>query len=95
MTFVERITQAVHIAANEAAADQEQYCSERMAKAAALAALKAMREPTESMEAAGDDTFEYDSSDLNGSYFLVADAYDCWQAMIDAAIDEAREATPA
>ena len=85
MTFVERITQAVHIAANEAAADQEQYCSERMAKAAALAALKAMREPSEAMVDAGYASPGWDDTGCSDR----GDASNCFTAMIDAAIKEA------
>lgn len=59
------------------------------AEALVRAVLAAIREPTERMESAGDDTFDWTSSDTNGSYYpQTADATECWQAMIDAALVE-------
>lgn len=53
----------------------------------ALAAVKAMREPTEAMGMAGNDAL-----DANGCCPVdESDAPTCWQAMIDAIIAEAEQ----
>ena len=51
----------------------------------ARAAIEAMREPTDAMEAAGDDTFVYYT---HSTSLLDGDATVCWRAMIDAALKE-------
>jgi hypothetical protein len=53
----------------------------------ARASLRALREPTDAMEEVGDATFQWTSSDTNGSWYpQKADATECWQAMIDAVL---------
>jgi hypothetical protein len=49
----------------------------------ARAAIAAMREPTDTMDDAGGNTFEYYA---HSASLLDADATVCWRAMIDAAL---------
>jgi hypothetical protein len=82
MKMVEKIAKAIEAACRDAAQDEDEYCSPGMAKAAALAVLKAMREPTDAMVAtvAGKSFADGLAAKMHRASFT---------AMIDAAIVEA------
>jgi len=56
--------------------------------------ISALREPTDDMIQAGDDAMDWDSSDVNCSYYVHyrdGDAAKSWRAMIDYVLKEAEE----
>jgi hypothetical protein len=56
----------------------------------ARAVIAAMREPTDNMREAGEEAFDWNSSDLYGSYYMArTDSSECWKAMIAAALEDA------
>jgi hypothetical protein len=56
---------------------------------AARAVIEAMREPTDNMREAGDEAFDWNSSELYGSYYMArTDSSECWKAMIAAALED-------
>lgn len=81
--MVERVAKAIH-GHNEFAGGLSE------AREVARTAIEAALEPTEAMISAGTDSFDWDSSDVNGSWFIRgADAGDCWRAMMKAALTDA------
>ena len=55
----------------------------------ARAVIAAMREPTDNMREAGEEAFDWNSSELYGSYFMAGtDSTECWKAMIAAALED-------
>ena len=77
--MIERVAKAIDAAANDAADDYEEYCSPRMALAAARAAIEAMREPTDEMFRDGQEISELKMAE------------ETWWAMIDAALNSGTE----
>jgi hypothetical protein len=56
----------------------------------ARAVIEAMREPTDNMREAGEEAFDWNSSELYGSYYMArTDSSECWKAMIAAALEDA------
>lgn len=86
--MIERVARAIEIAANEAtesseAGWREEYCTPDMARAAARAAIKAMRDPTKEMFRAIPPPYS-----AQGMVDQPASYWDAWHAMIDAALKD-------
>jgi hypothetical protein len=73
-SVIERVAKAIHTAANSSRTEEDQWCSDAMALAAARAAIEAMREPTKKMWEEGSWETGYVSEEA-------------WHAMIDAALE--------
>lgn len=92
MTKLEEVARAIDPGAFSGLWHADGTCEEcdynrNEARRKARAALTAMREPSKGMTDAGEESFDWDSSDTSGSYFIRnADAGKCWYAMIDAAL---------
>ena len=55
----------------------------------ARAVIAAMREPTDDMREAVEEAFDWNSSDLYGSFYMArTDSSECWKAMIAAALED-------
>ena len=80
-SMVDRVAEAIHDAANNAAYDDGWHCSLGMARDAALAAIEAMRVPTREMISA---SFK---CNVDPEAMLHTQR---WKAMIDAALKETK-----
>lgn len=86
--MIEKVAIAIEIAAKCRPYGLYDYSSY---KYIAKAAIEAMREPTEEMIEAIDDSFDWDSSDTNGSWFIKsADPKAAWIAGIDAVLKDSK-----
>lgn len=78
-SMIERISNVIKADVNEWASNLgDAYLKPEHCRAIARAVLTAMREPTESMMAAGV---------IESSNWMEDDCRECWQAMIDAALE--------
>lgn len=80
--MVEKVARAIETACASAAVSSDEYCSPAMAKAAARAAIEAMREPTEAMRSA----VEAEESRMGHIMYETITWHQAWPIAIDAAL---------